>query len=148
MAVLPGQAMAEVRDEHLVIGAQQVWIEVIEPVEVMWVGPNQNERMQVLSGPDIEIVAKATGPQDAGLIGAKALVAVVPASHSCDDLSDPLAYYVITLGQNLATDGPLTSCGVLEVSFAPGGIMLEADPMGEGAFWAWMPGVGFRDLLE
>jgi hypothetical protein len=142
-------AGAEVRDDHFVIGPEQVWIEVIEPGEVLWVGRNPSERAQVLSGPDVEIVAFATDAESLALLGARALVAVLPASHTCEDLSGTaLAYYVVTVGAALVTDGPLTSCAMLTVSVATGAIVLEEDPMGDGSFWAWRPGKGFRERLE
>jgi hypothetical protein len=141
-------AGAEVRDDHIVIGPEQVWIEFIDPVEIMWVGRNQYERTQVLSGSDVEIVALATDADSAAMLGARAIVAVVPGTHSCENLGNPLEYYVVTLGEALATDGPLTTCVELTVSVAPGGIVLEENPMGTGEFWAWSPGKGFRDRLE
>jgi hypothetical protein len=148
-AGLAAAAEAEVRDEALAIGPEQVWIEVFAGAEIMWVGPNQHERTQVLSGPDIEIVGFATSPEDAALVGARAMVAVSPASHSCEDLSDPLGYSVVTLGDVLATDGPLTSCGPLEMSLVNGAILLEADPTGgEGAYSYWVPGRGFTDRVD
>jgi hypothetical protein len=73
---------------------------------------------------------------------------VVPGTHSCDDLKDPLAYYVVTLGPKTATDGPLTTCGAWEVSVTPGGIVLEEDPMGPGEGWVWSPGRGFGAALN
>jgi hypothetical protein len=142
-------AEAEVRDAHLVIGPEQVWIEVIDPGEMLWIGRDENERTQVLSGPDIEIVAFATDAEDVALLGAKAIVAVVPASHTCEELSGiALAYYVVTVGESPVADGPLITCTELAISVAPGAIVLEADPMSEGEFWAWVPGKGFQDRLE
>ena len=143
-----GPALAEVEAADVATGPEQVWIEVIEGGEVMWVGPNEFERTQVLSAPDIEIVARITDADTVRLVGAKAFVAVIPASHTCDDLSEPLQYFVVTLGATLATDGPLTTCGPLKIAATAGAIQFERDPMGEGEFWAWLPGQGFKDRLK
>lgn len=145
LALMAGPALAELRAETLLIGPEHVWIEVIEGGEVMWMGPNKYVRTQILSGPDIEIVATLTEPDSVALVGAKALVAVVPASHTCDDMTEPLSYYIIALGPSLATDGPLTVCSSgLGVSFVPGAIALEGDPEEVDAYWRWVPGQGFR----
>jgi hypothetical protein len=146
-------ALAEVRDEHIVIGPEQVWIEVVDPIEVMWVGPNQYDRTQVLSGYDVEAVAFVTDPQDADMLGARAIVAVQPGTHSCENLKDPRDYHVVTLGPALATDGPFTACGELSVTLVDGAILLEEDPMRAftedgGQFIYWVPGRGFTDRLE
>ncbi len=153
LSVLATPALAEIRDEHIVIGPEQVWIEVIDPVEVMWVGPNLYERTQVLSGYDIETAAYVTDAQDADLLGARAIVAYLPGTHSCENLKDPQEYYVVSLSPALATDGPFTSCGELTVTLVDGAILLEEDPMREftedgGQFIFWMPGQGFVDRVE
>ncbi|MGL4235498.1 hypothetical protein [Tabrizicola sp.] len=136
-------AMAELKDEEHIVGDQMVSIEFIDPVEIMWVGRNQYERTQVLSGQDIEIAAFATDADAAAMLSARAIVAVAPGTHSCDE-GEPREYYVVTLGEPLATDGPLTTCVELAVSVTPGAIVLEEDPMGEGEFWSWAPGEGFN----
>lgn len=138
-----GPAGAEIRDEQFVAGDQLVQIEFIDPIEIMWVGPNQYERTQVLSGPDIDILAEMTDDEAVQMLGVRALVAVQPGTHSCENLGNPLDYYVITLGEELATDGPLTTCVELTVSTTPGAIMLEEDPMGEGESYTWVPRQGF-----
>jgi hypothetical protein len=145
--------MAEIKDEHIVIGPEQVWIEFIDPVEIMWVGPNQYERTQVLSGGDIETVGFVTDPGDAALLGARVIVAELPGTHSCDNLKDALAYYVVTLTPALATDGPFASCGEMTMSLSKGQILLEEDPMREftedgGQFMFWVPGKGFTQQAE
>lgn len=154
VVALSGQtAWAEIVDEHSVIGPEQVWIEFIDPMEVMWVGPNLHERTQVLSGYDIEIVGFATDPDDAAILGARAFVAVTRGTHSCDNLKDPLAYYVISLTPALATEGPFTTCGEVAMSVTNGAILLEEDPMrmsneDGGQFIFWRPGRGFTDEWE
>jgi len=145
--------MAQDQGAPLLIGPEQVWIETIDPLQIMWVGPNQYDRIEVLSGSGIEILALATSAETVALVGAKALVVQTNGTHSCEDLSAPLAYYVVTLGERLATDGPVTACGALTVSFAPGEIVLQEDPMrrtseGSGILAVWMPGQGFVAASE
>ena len=152
-ALLGSAALAGPADRQMVFGSDQVWIEVMGPVEVMWVGPNLDERTQVLSGVGIEVIMDSSGAEDAALVGARALVTVMAGSHSCDDFSAPLVYHVITLGPVLAADGPLTTCGPLDVQLTNGAIVLEEDPMrvrteDGGLFRAWVPGPGFTDRLE
>jgi hypothetical protein len=144
IACLAGAAMAEVRDEEFVAGDQLVRIEALDGAELMWVGANEVERLLVLTGPDIEIAAFATDDDSAAMLGKRAVVAVVPGTHSCENLGDPQDYYVVTLGEPLATDGPLTTCAELTVSVSNGALVLEADPMGGGDSWRWMPGQGFE----
>lgn len=139
-----GVAGAEVRDEAFVAGDQRVWIDVLAGGEILWVGPNRDERTQVLSGPDIEVVAALTDAAAVETLGARVLVAVQPGSHSCETRGDPRAYSVVTLGERLATDGPLTTCAELTVATVPGAIVLEAEPRGAGEAWFWVPGKGFR----
>jgi hypothetical protein len=143
LALLATAAGAELRNEEFAVGPQIVQIEVVEPIEVMWVGPNPYDRTQVLSGADIEIVAEMTDGEALQMLGAQALVAVVPGTHSCENLGDPRDYYVVTLGEELATDGPLTTCVELTVSTTPGQIVLEEDPMGAGEYHFWVAGQGF-----
>lgn len=141
-------AQAELANTHFVVGNQQVWIDVFEQSEIMWVGRNQYERTQVLSGPDIETIAVVGKPEEVALVGQRALVAEVPGTHSCDDLSDPKSYYVVVLGDTLATDGPLTTCGAMTVSLVAGAIVLAKDPVGEGEAWTWSPGEGWAVRTE
>lgn len=145
-ALLATAAGAEGRDETYSAGDQQIWIDYIDPIEIMWVGPNLYERTQVLSGDDIEIETFATDDLGVGLLGVPAVVTRMYATHSCET-GTPLAYHVITLGPVLATDGPLTTCVELVVSVTNDMILLEADPMrqsGEdGEAWVWRPGEGF-----
>ncbi|WP_137112698.1 hypothetical protein [Rhodobacter sp. SY28-1] len=143
LALVAGAAGAEVKDEEYYAGDQLVQIEVFDGTEIMWVGPNQYERTQVLSGPDIEILAEMTDDEALQMLGVRALVAVQPGTHSCENLGNPLAYHVVTLGAELATDGPLTTCVELTVSLTPGAILLEEDPMGEGESYTWVPRQGF-----
>lgn len=150
---LGAPAVAEIRDEAFVIGPEQVWIEFIDPIEILWVGPNAYERTQVLSGGDIEVVGFVTDPQDAEMLGARTMVAVMSGTHTCENLENPLEYYVITLSPALATEGPVTTCGELTMSVTSGAILLEEDPMrqttedgGQSVFW--VPSRGFTDRLE
>lgn len=143
LALAAASAGAELRNEEFAVGGQLVQIEVIDPIEIMWVGPNAFERTQVLSGADIELVAEMIDDEALQMLGARVLVAVVPGTHSCENLQDPRDYYVVTLGEELATDGPLTTCAALTVSATPGSVVLEEDPMGDGESHVWIPGQGF-----
>lgn len=143
MALTASPSGAELRGEEFGVGDQLVQIEVLNQSEILWVGPNQYERTQVLSGPDIEIVAVLGDEAAVQMLGTRVLVTVQPGTHSCETLGDPLAYHVVTLGERLATDGPLTTCVELTVSTTPGAVVLEADPMGAGEYWTWTSGKGF-----
>ncbi|MBA3910918.1 MAG: hypothetical protein C0524_13850 [Rhodobacter sp.] len=60
---------------------------------------------------------------------------------------------MVTLGHQLATDGPLTTGVERTVSVSSGAIAQEGDPMRTssedgGEFRAWVPGKGFRDRLK
>ena len=136
-------AVAEVKNEQFVVGDYQIWIEVFDSLELMFVGKNDYERDQVLSGADVEIAAFANDADSAALLGGPAVVATVTGTQSCED-GDPRAYYVISFDGAPALDGPLTTCKELTVSVTPGAVVLESDPMAEdGEFWAWAPGKGF-----
>lgn len=144
---------AEAKDEHFVIGPEQVWIEFIDPIDIMWVGPNEYDRTQVLSGDNIRTVGLVTDADDAAELGARVIVAMKTGTHSCDNLKDPLDYYVVTLSPVLATEGPFTACGELTMSWSSGSILLEEDPMRQftedgGQFIFWVPGRGFTDRME
>lgn len=143
LGLVAGHAVAEVRGEEFVIGDQLVRIEVVDPVEVMSIGPSPDDRTQVLSGPDIEIVGVLTDDAALQMLGMPVLVVVVPGTHSCENLGDPLAYHVVTLGKDLVTDGPLTTCVELSVSATPGAVVLAEDPMGDGESWTWTPVQGW-----
>ncbi|MCU0905512.1 MAG: hypothetical protein MUE83_16830 [Tabrizicola sp.] len=143
LVLAAASAVAEVRNEEFAVGNQTVQIEVNDLVEVMWVGPSADGRTQVLSGADIEIVGFMTDDDALQMLGGQTLVAVVSGTHSCENLGDPRDYYVVTLGDELATDGPLSTCVELSVSVTAGSIVLEEDPMGDGEFYFWVPGQGF-----
>lgn len=143
MALVPGLVAAEVRDEAFEAGDQLVRIEALGTSELMWVGAKDAEGLLVLTGADIEITAEFTDDEALQMLGVRALVAVVPGTHSCENLDDPRDYYVVTLGEALATDGPLTTCVELTVSATPGQIVLEEDPMRDGEYYFWVPGQGF-----
>ncbi len=153
LCLLATVAVAEPRDEHILLDSEQVWIEFIDPIEIMWVGSNVYDRTQVLSGGDIRIIGLVTDAEDAELLGARVIVAATTGTHSCDTLQDPLAYYVVTLSPALATDGPFSACGEMTMSWEQGSILLEEDPMrqstedgGQSIFW--VPGRGYVDRLE
>jgi hypothetical protein len=134
---------AELADRQFVVGDQQVWITVFEGSEIMTAGPNEYETVQILSGPDIEIVGLAAGADDAALVGVPALVAIMPGTQSCDDIGAvPVEYYVVWWGDSVATDGPLTSCAELRLSVTDGALVFEAATM-RGKIWSWAPGKGF-----
>lgn len=136
-------AVAELKTEQFVVGDYQIWIEVFDTLELMFVGKNDYERDQVLSGADVEIVAFADDADSAALLGVPAVVASVTGTQSCED-GDPRDYYVISFDGAPVLDGPLTTCKELTVSVTPGAIVLESDPMaGDGESWAWAPGKGF-----
>ena len=141
-------AQAELADSHVVVGNRQVWIEVSGQGEIMWAGRSRSERTQVLSGPDIETIAVVGTPEDVALVGQPALVAEMPGTQSCDDLSDPKEYYVVVLGDNPATDGPLTTCGSMTVSLIAGAIVLAKDSAGQEEAWTWSPGKGWTAHTE
>lgn len=143
LALGSAAAVAEVRDQDFTVGNQVVQIEVVAQGEILWAGPNPSARTQVLSGPDIEIVGFITDDAAMQMLGTQVLVAVVPGTHSCENLDDPLAYHVVTLREELVTDGPLTTCVELAVSATSGAVVLEENPMGDGEFHVWIPGQGF-----
>lgn len=146
IACLAGAAQAELKDEAHWVGDMLVEIGVFDTLEIMTVGPNAYERMQVLSGGDVEIAAFGGDPDAVALVGAPVLVASVTGTHTCEDVTeDALDYYVITLGNPPAPEGPVTSCGELAVSFTNGAVVLEGDPMGDGTSHLWSLGKGFQD---
>ena len=143
---LPG--LAELRDEEHLVGDQMVTITVFDTLEIMTVGPSDHEQMQVLSGADVEIVAFAGDADSVALLGQPVLVAEVTGTHSCED-GDPRAYWVVTLGDVPAPEGPVTTCTDLAVSITPGAVVLDADPMGGGGeAWSWVPGKGWSGASD
>jgi hypothetical protein len=147
LVVMASAALAELRDEEHVVGNKLVKIAVFDTLEIMTVGPSDYEKMQVLSGADVEIMAFAGDADSVALLGQPVVVAEVTGTHSCED-GDARAYYVVTLGDVPAPEGPVTTCQELTMSITPGAVVLEADPMGEGEFWAWSPGKGWRNRLD
>lgn len=143
-------AAADLADEHFDVKGRPVWITVVENAEIMTAGKNADEKVQVLSGADIEIVGLADDPDTIALLGVPAIVAVTSGTQTCDELSGtPRAYFVIWWGEEVATDGPLTTCAELTLSFSSGALILEADPEGgSGEFWAWAPGKGWGSRLD
>ena len=147
LAALAPAARAEMRNEEHAVGDRMVKIAVVDTLEIMTVGPSEQEQVQVLSGADVEIVLFAGDPDSVALVGQPVLVAEVTGTHSCE-AGDPRAYWVVTLGEPPVPEGPLTTCEELVPSVTAGQVVLEADPMGEGAFWAWAPGKGWTGTAE
>jgi hypothetical protein len=136
-------ALAEIRDEVHPVGDEVVKITVAGTLEVLTVGPSEEEQGQVLSGADVEIVAFAADEDSVALLGQPVVVVEVTGTHSCET-GDARAYSVVTLGAAPAAEGPVTTCAELLPSVIPGGVMLEADPMGAGEAWLWVPGKGWK----
>ena len=135
------------RDEEHLVGDRMVKITVFDAFEIMTVGPSEFDQIQVLSGADVEIVAFAGDADSVAILGQPVVVAEVTGTHSCDE-GDARQYWVVTLGEVPAPEGPVTTCAELTVSIAPGVVMLDADPMDEGEAWAWAPGKGWADREE
>ncbi len=131
IAALVTPASAEMRDEEHLVADKMVKIAVIDTFEIMTVGPSDHEQMQVLSGADVEIAALVGDPDSVALLGQPVVVAEVTGTHSCDE-GDARAYWVVTLGEVPAPEGPVTTCAEMTVSIASGAVMLDADPMGGG----------------
>ena len=143
VAALVQPALAERRDEEHIVGDRMVRIARVDPIEILTIGPSDYEQIQVLSGASVEIVAFLADADSVTLLGQAVLVAEVTGTHSCDE-GDPRAYWVVTLGDVPAPEGPVTTCAELTVSLTPGRVMLEADPEGEGGeAWSWTPGKGW-----
>jgi hypothetical protein len=131
------------RDEVHLVGDLVVKISVVETLEVLTVGPSEDAQVEVLSGADVEIVAFAGDADSVALLGQPVLVAEVTGTHSCEE-GDARAYWVVTLGAEPAPEGLVTTCAELTVSVTPGAVVLEADPMGAGEAWLWVPGRGWK----
>lgn len=147
LALAAPAARAEMRNEEHLVGDKVVRIAVSGTIERMTVGPSDPVQIQVLSGADIEILAFAADADSVALVGVPALVAEVTGTHSCE-AGDPRAYYVVTLGDLPAAEGPVTSCEVLVPSLTSGAVVMAADPMGDAGAWAWVPGKGWGDRAE
>ena len=143
VAALAQPALAEQSDEEHIVGDRKVSIARIDPIEILTIGPSDHEQSQVLSGAEVEIAAFLADADSVALLGQPVLVAEVTGTHSCDE-GDPRAYWVVTLGDIPAPEGPVTTCAELTVSLTPGAVVLEADPGGEGGeAWSWTPGKGW-----
>lgn len=136
-------ATAEMRDEVHPVGDGVVKITVAGTLEVLTIGPSEEEQGQVLSGADVEIVALAGDADSVALLGQPVVVVEVTGTHSCEE-GDARAYSVVTLGAVPAAEGPVTTCAELVPSITPGALVLEADPMGAGEAWLWVPGRGWK----
>lgn len=143
VAALAQPALAEQSDEEHIVGDRKVRIARIDPIEILTIGHSDHEQSQVLSGAEVEIAAFLADADSVALLGQPVLVAEVTGTHSCDE-GDPRAYWVVTLGDIPAPEGPVTTCAELTVSLTPGAVVLEADPGGEGGeAWSWTPGKGW-----
>lgn len=143
VAALAQPALAEQSDEEHIVGDRMVRIARIDPIEILTIGHSDHEQSQVLSGAEVEIAAFLADADSVALLGQPVLVAEVTGTHSCDE-GDPRAYWVVTLGDIPAPEGPVTTCAELTVSLTPGAVVLEADPGGEGGeAWSWTPGKGW-----
>lgn len=147
LALAAPAARAEMRNEEHLVGDKVVRIAVSGTIERMTVGPSDPVQIQVLSGADIEILAFVADADSVALVGGPVLVAEVTGTHSCE-AGDPRAYYVVTLGDLPAAEGPVTSCEVLVPSLTSGAVVMAADPMGDAGAWAWVPGKGWGDRAE
>ena len=143
VAALAQPALAERRDEEHILGDRMVKITVVDTLEIMTVGPSDYEQMQVLSGADVEIAALLGDADSVALLGQPVLVAEMTGTHSCDE-GDARAYWMVTLGEVPAPEGPVTTCAELTVSVRPGAVVLEADPGSQGGeAWSWTPDEGW-----
>ncbi len=147
LVVLTSPALAEVRAEAHVVGDWQVQIVVAGYLETLTLRRSAQDKVEVLSGADVEIVLFAGDPDSVALIGQPVLLVEVTGTHSCD-MGDARAYWAVTLGAPPAADGPVTTCQKLTPSATAGMAVLEADPMGGGEFWAWTPGKGWSGQAE
>ena len=143
IACLGQAARAEMKDEEHLVGDRMVRISVVDDFEIMTVGPSDYDQMQVLSGADVGIVALLGDAASAAQVGQGVVVAEVTGTHSCD-AGDARAYWVVTLGEVPAPEGPLTTCQPLAASIVPGAVVLT----GEGEAWTWAPGKGWAARAE
>lgn len=132
-------ALAEMRDEEHLVGDRMLRITGFDTFEILTVGPSDYDQMQVLSGADVEIVAVLGDSESVSRLGQPVVVAELTGTHSCDE-GDARQYWVVTLGEIPAPEGPVTTCQQLVASVpASDVVMLE----GEGEAWAWAPGKGW-----
>jgi hypothetical protein len=131
-------AWAEMRDEEHVVGHKLVKIAVFDTLEIMTVGPSDYEKMQVLSGADIEIRAIVDDADSVALLGQPVVVVDVTGTQSCE-AGAAREYWVVTLGAVPAPEGPVTTCQPLTASVTAGALVLT----GPGEAWAWSPGKGW-----
>lgn len=82
-AALAAPAWAEMRDEEHRLGDKLVKIAVFDTLEIMTVGPSDYEKMQVLSGADLEIRAIVDDANTVALLGQPVVVVEVTGTHSC-----------------------------------------------------------------
>ena len=143
VACLGQVALAEMKDEEHLVGDRMVRISVVDDFEIMTVGPSDYDQMQVLSGADVGIVALLGDAASVAQLGQGVVVAEVTGTHSCD-AGDARAYWVVTLGEVPAPEGPLTTCQPLAASIVPGAVVLT----GEGEAWTWAPGKGWAARAE
>jgi hypothetical protein len=140
LAVVATVCSAETRDEEFLVWDRMVLIRAVDSFEILTVGPNEYDQMQVLSGADVEVLATVGDDETIALLGQPVVVARVFGSHSCDT-GEAWLYYLVTLGAPPMPEGPVSSCADLAVSIEPGAVVLQA----EGEAWAWAAGQGFVD---
>jgi hypothetical protein len=124
------------RDEEHLVGDKVVRISVVDTFEIMTVGPSDHDQMQVLSGADVQVVSLVDDEESVALVGEPVLVAEVTGTHSCEE-GDARAYWVVTLGDVPAPEGPVTTCEAMAASVTEAGwVVLN----GKTETWAWAPG--------
>ncbi len=144
----PGFAAgAEMREEEHLVGDTVVRIAVVDTIEILTAGPSDGDPVQILSGADVDIVLFAGDADSVAAIGRPVVVVEVTGTHSCDE-GDARGYWVVELGNVPTPHGPVTTCEALVPSLTSGHVVLEADPMADGAFWAWAPGQGWSDRID
>lgn len=139
LALPAASAFAEMKDEEHIVGGRLVSISVsLDTLETLTVDRSHTDKMQVLSGADIEIAALFGDAESVAMLGQPVVVAEVTGTHSCE-AGDAQNYWVITLGDVPAPEGPLTTCQALTPSVTPGAVVLT----GDGEAWTWSPGKGW-----
>ena len=132
-------AWAEMKDEEFIVGGKIVKIAVFDTLEIMTVGPSDYEKMQVLSGADIKIVAMTGDAESVALLGQPVVVAEVTGTHTCE-AGDARDYWIVTLGDVPAPEGPVTTCQELAASLTSGAVVLAGEA---GETMSWAPGKGW-----
>lgn len=144
IAVSALPALGEVKEEHVIVGGWQVWIEHLDPHKLLFVGRNAFERDQFLSGGDLEIVGLVSDVDDLALLGFPAIVVQTNGAQTCEDIDQAARdFYVISFDGVPQLSQPAMTCKDLTMSVTNGMLVLEEDPNGDGEFWSWTPDTGF-----